>query len=982
MGETPDTTADGGLPLISRGAEMKTIEEVAGRVADGQGAAVVICGGVGIGKTRLAEEIAHRAVDRGFDVLRGSAYPADGNLAYAPLVEALGRKLRELEPPERTKLVRGLESLGLILEDLGLASPPSLGDPALEKTRLFESMTRLLDRMSRIRPVLLLIDDLHWIDQASLQLISYVGRDLASFRVLLLGTYSAEHLEESPALMGLLRTLRRAETLTDIELRPLESDEVAALASALLGGELSPQAVDLIAEQSGGTPLFVVGLLDELVGTDLLTSSQGRWNVEGAFDHFVPPVADDIFTDRLDRLDEAERRLIEMVAVGGSEVQHDVLKSVIGVSEEDLILSVERLTSSGLIAEKDRAGSVTYKCAHPLIARVAYLHMPAVARSRAHVSFIGVLESHRRQDRGRLAWHYQRAGREVDQERRLVVLTGAGRRALDRFANEEAAENLQAALEVARDLGRPDVVTEVLEDLGKAWSRLGEERAAADAWEEGLSAHLAIGGRSSAARLHRRLALAESNLGRFDAAARHVGNGLDMLEGDPTDEHAELLAVDVLNHFRRRDIAGAASAIETFAAVTAPLGSARVDLQTAMLRVGALMEAADYERVTVEASRSLELAQTLDDPVAEQQALAYRALAHLSLGNLELLDQDLQVNLELTERVGIPLREYRIRLYQFAGDVYAGRWARAEEVAIEAALHADRIVKPRNRLIPQVMPVLLDAYRGEFERAEERLSSARNSLIAEGPPAAPISIVVEVLAALCALEQDRPEEALSIISALGGDYLPGLIPPWGLCTLGEAQARCGDEGVNHTVTLLSRLGPASSLPVAWATRIRGLASLEAGDDEEAATLLSEAVELFEALGMPFEAARARLEQAETFPEETATEGARGSHATFSRLGATRYVDRAAALLRSVGEAVPRPAVSATPGLTPRQTQVAQLVAQGLTNAEIAERLYISHRTVTTHLENIYRGLGLRSRTALTRYVVEAGLSEEGYATDT
>ena len=202
-----------------------------------------------------------------------------------------------------------------------------------------------------------------------------------------------------------------------------------------------------------------------------------------------------------------------------------------------------------------------------------------------------------------------------------------------------------------------------------------------------------------------------------------------------------------------------------------------------------------------------------------------------------------------------------------------------------------------------------------------------------------------------------------------------MIPPWGLAFRGEAEARCGEPGWETTADELARLGPASSLPAAWSLRVQALGAGRGGATAEAATLWAEAAKGFAALGMPFEAARCRLERAEVSPEQPHVEEVRAAHGVFVGVGARGYADRAARLLRSLGERVPSPAGPGVGGLTARQAAVAELVAQGLTNAEIAERLYISRRTVTTHLEHIYRELGIHTRTALTRYVIEGGLEE-------
>src|SRR5260221_546180 len=162
------------LPLVGRGAEMDRLAAQLSRAAGGQGCAMFLVGDAGIGKTRLAHEALALARERGFLVLEGSAYALEGRLAYAPILAAFGPFLRRLDSPRQARLVSGLPDLGRLFTDLRLPAPLPLGDPALEKTRLFEAVARLLERLTRETPVFLFLDDLHWADPASIELLHYL----------------------------------------------------------------------------------------------------------------------------------------------------------------------------------------------------------------------------------------------------------------------------------------------------------------------------------------------------------------------------------------------------------------------------------------------------------------------------------------------------------------------------------------------------------------------------------------------------------------------------------------------------------------------------------------------------------------------------------------------------------------------------------------------------------------------------------------
>jgi len=218
---------------------------------------------------------------------------------------------------------------------------------------------------------------------------------------------------------------------------------------------------------------------------------------------------------------------------------------------------------------------------------------------------------------------------------------------------------------------------------------------------------------------------------------------------------------------------------------------------------------------------------------------------------------------------------------------------------------------------------------------------------------------------------------------------PAVLPCLGLSVLGEAQVAAGDPtSALDTARRLGGLGPDAPWPAACASWVEGLARVALGERVAALACLRRAAARLDGLGLPFQAARARLGWAEVAAagraddehvpagRADAVEAARSSLTTFDRLGARPCADRARRLLRALGERPAAPPKVGTGELSERELQVVRLVAAGLSNTEIAGRLFISPRTVTTHLQHVYGRLGLPSRTALTRWVLERGLAAE------
>jgi DNA-binding CsgD family transcriptional regulator len=234
---------------------------------------------------------------------------------------------------------------------------------------------------------------------------------------------------------------------------------------------------------------------------------------------------------------------------------------------------------------------------------------------------------------------------------------------------------------------------------------------------------------------------------------------------------------------------------------------------------------------------------------------------------------------------------------------------------------------------------------------------------------------------MAAMAGGDPERARALAEPLAA--APSTLPCLDFTVLGEAQVAVDDPaGALGTAARLAGIGPGGAWPMACAARIEGLARAQLGERDAALGCLERAVDGLDRLGMRFEAARARLDRAEVAAAGTTSaqqreiaHAARHALFVFDELDARPYGDRARRLLRRLGERPPaRPRRAAEQELTARELEVVRLVAAGLSNAEIGARLFISPRTVTTHLQHVYARLGLGSRTALTRWVVEQNLA--------
>lgn len=485
-------------PFVGRVGELRQLAATLKMAAEGQGGTVFLTGLPGIGKTRMAQEAIGLAKARGFTVLEGRAFPLQDGLAYGPILSAFDPLLRTFDPSRLATLVKGLPDLGRLFAGLDLPSPEPLGDPAIEKARLFGSVSRLLERLAQAAPVVLFIDDLNWADPASLDLLHFLARALADQPALVLASYRTGALEAASGLQALVESLERHGLAEEIVVPRLEPDVVEGYVREILDGDPPAGLLSILEARASGTPFFIEALIAALIDSGILVCSDGDWRLDTEEAIAIPPNVRRLVLRCLAGLVPDERRIVELLSVLGDVTSHAVLRAASGMAEENLLAALRPLQAAGLVAEGMDGTEVVYSIAHPIVQEVTYAEMPQMMRRRAHVAAIEALETFsegRPDDANRLARHYHGAGPEANGSRALEVLFLAGERALTTYANDEAARHYGAALAMIRKGGglsvesggvrsstlhtQPSTLCVLLERLGEALERIGRPRAAA-----------------------------------------------------------------------------------------------------------------------------------------------------------------------------------------------------------------------------------------------------------------------------------------------------------------------------------------------------------------------------------------------------------------------------------------------------------------------------------------------------------------------
>ncbi|MBI2780878.1 MAG: AAA family ATPase [Chloroflexi bacterium] len=967
--------------LVGRQEELTRLKGAMAQAVGGHGATVFLFGEPGVGKSRLAHEVMDAARSEGVCVLQGRAYPLERSLAYGPLVDAFGSHLRGLDRRHLAPLVAGLPHLGRMIGGMPLPESEHLGDAGLEKTRMFEAVARLCERMARESPVLLFLDDLQWADPASLELLHYLARGVAAQRVLILAAYSPDEASANSHVEALVASLERNEIAQRVAVSRLTAEETVTLAEAMLGAEAPPGLLVQLQERTGGTPLFVGLLLQAFVDAGQLRSAGGVWVMRSGSAVTPPTSIQDLILRRVDRFDGSDRRVLETIAVAGDSISDPLLRATAGLDDKHLDEALDRLRAAGIAAEEGTGRDVTYRITHPMIGEVVDRSMADAHRRRIHAALAGAIERDRPDAFEELAPHYRGAGSLLDPDRALEVAIGAGERAIALGAHDAAAGHFGAALAIVRDGRRGDLLPWLLERLGEAWERIGEGAAAISVWTEANVEYARAGALDGVGRVHRLLAMAEWDRGHFEIAGSQLSAGLATLAGsEPSQEVADLQHARLVVAGRLGDLDGFAAAAADLKILATQLGSARAsieaDLAAAFLEVAPGRYADARDRL----SGVLAAAEAAGEFLLAQRANGALAMSAYAVGDHRAQRRHATAGMELARRLGAPTLELYPRTQLILADLRAGAWDDALSGSAGALALARRLGIPRQVAGALSVRAVILTLRGDVKEAKTSLEQAVSAYGGGDLSDRNIFNITSLAEAMLALEIGQPVRAseLALVLARSSSVALTGLRPQTLALLGEAQVAASNAvGALATAREIAQDGHGDNpLAAALAVWVEGLAHQALGDAAAASSELAAARRRFEVLDLPFELARTRLEWAHTIREDQPVEAVSAAQAalsTFDGLRVRRHAARARALMRELGVRPSSPARRRDGGqLSQRELEVARLVAEGLTNGQIAARLVISPRTVGTHLDRMYERLGLASRAALARYVTEQG----------
>jgi len=473
-----------GTAFVGRVVERDWIRARLEQARLGAGRLVLIGGAAGVGKTRLAAEVAAEASRLGFLILSGSCYDREPPEPFSPFVEMLETALarasdlkafREYLGADAGEAARLLPQLRRIYADL----PEPLELPAEQSRRvLFNAIFALISRSARSRPVLMLLDDLHWADEGTLLLMAHLARSISNLPIVMLGTHRDHAVNVAGALAKAIEEVLRCKVVDRITLKGLPKEAVAQMLSGLRGHELADSAVHTIYTATEGNPFFVEELFRYLSEQGKLSDENGSAPIGEIDEIDAPPSVRLVVERRLTKLTDQTRKVLNAAAIIGRSFSFELLQAMTRIDSDPLLECLEEAEAAGLIVSVVRYPNSLFQFCHEL-ARQAVIGLLSPARQqRMHLRAGEAIEllyaATAPEHAEELAYHFWKAGSAANKEKTFQFLLAAGTQARSQGAFESAFIHLSNALELLkqrpesreRDQAELDLYFEYLPVLG------------------------------------------------------------------------------------------------------------------------------------------------------------------------------------------------------------------------------------------------------------------------------------------------------------------------------------------------------------------------------------------------------------------------------------------------------------------------------------------------------------------------------------
>ena len=966
--------------FIGRRQELAMLAAALEGALDGRGQMVMIAGDPGIGKTRLAQELASDAQSLGAQVLWGWCYEHAGAPPYWPYVQPI-RNL--IEPVDAHRLTSQLASGGAaiaeivpeIREKLPKLGLLSAAEPEQARFRLFDSVATFLKNVSQEQPLLFVIDDLHWADDSSLLLLEFLAREIATSPVMIIGTYRDVEVTGDHLLNQVLGNLARENHFQRMQLGGLTRKETGELVEAGSGITVSEDGVTTLFGRTEGNPLFV-GEVVAAVGLQEITRDSS-WTAS------IPGAIRDATVRRLNPLSESCKRLLRTASVVGRDVDIRLLRDLSTDIPDDEFLEGLDEALGIRILESLPARPGRYQFCHALIQQAVYEEISPIGKARAHAAVGEALErlhqDHLEEQAGELAYHFQEAVAVCGTEKIVRYSLIAGERALDSFAYEQALTHFNRVLEIKEGQADDAETAAALFGLGRAQAATLDRQQFVDVASVSLSRafdfYAATNDIAHAASV---AAYPLPTLPGHRVAGELVARALRLMPLDSPEAGRLLSRYVLVLGLEEGDYLGAMEAYDGALAIAHRTGDAALEMRTLAHSSVVDFWHFRWQRTVTKGLRAIELASRAEDQISEVRTRFWVAVSQQGTGESREAQTHASAMLSLAERLhdrywlatALWLNE---RVSMFKGDWQAARKYNERgllesvsdprllatrmimehesgnkfqgQLFLERLLGAVRLLTSEPRYdhasIASMVPIAA-RITGDTEYLNMAEGAASTVLSAETATPLVASFARLGLALIAVLRSDAhgAKEQYASIGSITGSYFIGLSVDRVLGLLAQTMGD-SEQAITHFENCMAGCRNAGYRPeLAWACHDyanmlladeRGRAPLQ-DDRAKAFSLIEEALAISTDLGMA-----PLLERVEALQDR-------------ANLGTVR--------------------VPAYPGgMTQREVEVLTQLAQGKTDREIARELVISDRTVQRHVSNIYAKIKVRNRAEATTFAL-------------
>jgi DNA-binding CsgD family transcriptional regulator len=978
--------------LVGREAELGHLLALLDAAADGQPVVTLISGDAGVGKTRLVAELASVARSRGFTVLSGRCAEIGDAVPYLPLADAL--RDATTGPSPGGALLDALAArpvLSRLLPDRDESQPAGGDMPGLVQQQLFGAVLGMLTEIAAAAPVLLILEDLHWADQSTRDLVTFLSRMLHSERIAVVATYRSDDMHRRHPLRPVVAELLRLPSVSSIELGPLTSSAMAELLTSQSGRRLDAAAISQMITRAEGNAYYAEELL--------AASSDGS---------HLPAGLADLLLARVERLSVQAQQVLRTAAVTGRRVDDELVRQASGLDEQHYDNAVREAVANQLLVPD---GDQSYSFRHALLREAVYADLMPGERTRLHARLADLLAGDERLadvpgTAAELAHHYL-ASHDIPGA--FTASVRAGREAERLAAPAEAHRHYDQALSLWERVSEP-------ERLGGTGRGKLAYRSAISAADGGDLARAAgqlrrllsylkdDDDKALLSRANERLAYFLNDLGE-DAEAQQVAQAaVDALPADPPRwEYARALATHARSLLSLSDLEPARARAEQARAAAKAAMAPWVEAD-ALVTLGLIHERSGK----IDAAASLFI--TAHEQAAEAKVLGVQLRATFQLARLQLEQGDLAAAASTAHEgtgtaqgAGLGLAQYGIDLQyvHYLAHFADGRWDHAQEIADGFAVRVTNAAEARL----SAMALFLAVARGTAA-VRERLGWLEPMFRRDQF----VEYITRGLVAEQALWRGDAKLALAEVDATikaaqdieDGDHGPQVIrvAAVGLGAVADQAiaARSAGDGTAVSAALekadelvaVARAGAAYCRMPGFALGVDGrgwLARAEAewgrakgGNDPQAWRAVVDAF----GPGFVYETARSRWRLAEALAEAGDRAAARAEWLLASRaadelraaplMAALADLGRRARLAtgdRDAGDvnAIMGPLAS----LTGREVEVLRLLAAGHSNREIGSELFISPKTASVHVSNILAKLHAASRTEAAAIAHRDGL---------